>query len=99
MLNITDGRITLASGWRLMVSGIGIAERAVVAQVGVSAPRRHPSRFSNMVRGGTVIGLLASASGGIVFQMAGWTFSPIAQTVVAVLGVLAGLVIGAREKV
>ena len=46
-----------------------------------------------------MIGLLASASGGIVFQMGGLSYSPLAQTVVAVLGVLAGTAFGAREKV
>ncbi len=99
MLKLTDGRTTFAFGWPLKVSRISIAERAVVAQAGVSVLGRHPSRFSLMVRGGTVIGLLASAAGGVVFQMAGWDYSPIAQTVVAVAGVLAGAVIGAREQV
>ena len=69
---MTDGRTTFASGWPLKVSRIGISERAVVAQVGVSGSRRHPSHFSDIVRGGTVIGLMAAASGGLVFQMAGF---------------------------
>lgn len=99
MLKIRDARTTLAYDWPLMVSRDVIAERMVVSQVGVSVQGRQSSRFSHIVRGGTVIGLLASASGGIVFQVAGWSYSPIAQTVVAVLGVLAGAVVGAREKV
>ena len=78
---------------------IEIRERVVVAQVGVYAPRHHASRFSYVVRGGTVIGLLAAASGGIVFQVAGLPYSPIAQAVIAALGVLTGAMFGAREPV
>ncbi len=46
-----------------------------------------------------MIGLRAAAAGGVVFQLAGWPYDPLAQTVVAGLGVLAGAVIGAREPV
>jgi hypothetical protein len=42
---------------------------------------------------------MAAASGSILFQLAGWNYSPEAQTVIAVLGVLTGAVIGARETV
>jgi hypothetical protein len=99
MLNMMDGRTTFAVGWPLKVGRFGIAERAVVAQVGVSAQGRYLSRFSHMLRGGTTVGLLAAASGGIVCLMAGWSYSPIAQTVVAALGATVGAFIGAREPV
>lgn len=99
MLNMTDGRTTFQFGWPMRVSRISIAERADVVKVGVSAPEQHTSRFSHIVRGGTTVGLMAAASGGIVFQMAGWSYSPMAQTIVAVLGALVGTIIGARERV
>lgn len=99
MLNVSCARTTFIAGWLLKASRIDITERSVVAQVSVSAPGRHSSRFSHIVRGGTVIGLMAAAGGSVIFQLAGWTYSPIPQTIIAVLGVLAGTVIGAREPV
>jgi hypothetical protein len=99
MLNITDERTTFAFGWPSKAGHVGISERVVVAQVGVSASGRQSSRFSHMVRGGTTVGLMVAASGGIVFQMAGWSYTPIAQTVVALLGAVVGAIIGAREQV
>ncbi len=83
----------------MKVSHIEIQERAAVEQVCVSAPNGLLTRFSHIRRGGTVLGLMAAAGGGVMFQMAGWSYSPVAQIVIAGLGVLAGAMIGAREPV
>ena len=98
MLNMTEGRTTSDFGWPMKASRITITERAAVAKVSVSVPEQHTSRFSLIMRGGTTVGLMAAASGGIVFQMAGWSYSPMSQTIVAVLGALVGTIIGARER-
>jgi len=98
MLNMTDGRTRFGFGWPSKVSRTNIAERVVVAKVGVSVSEHRPSRFSHIVRGGTTVGLMAAASGGVVSQIAGWSYSSMAQTIVAVLGALVGTIIGARES-
>ncbi len=68
-----------------------------MAKVRVLASDPHSSRFSRIVLGGTTVGLMAAVSGGVVFAIAGWSYSPMSQTIVAVLGALAGTMIGARE--
>ena len=95
MLHMTAGLLNVAP--RRSIAAPRIPEHTPVAHTNVSAPMRHSSRFSHIIRGGTVVGILASASGGILCQIAALPYGPMQQTLFAAVGILAGAVLGARE--
>jgi len=63
-------------------------------------PERHRhGQFSHIVRGGVVMGLLVLATGSVACEASGLQFSATIQTVLGMIGVLSGAVLGARETV
>jgi hypothetical protein len=54
-------------------------------------------RFSHMIRGGVVVGLLALATGSVILELAGLRYSTEIQMALGSLGALAGVIFGARE--
>jgi hypothetical protein len=65
--------------------------------IGKPEHRHRLRRFSHMIRGGAVVGLLALAAGSVLLGLAGVHYSAGLQTVIGGLGVVSGAIFGARE--
>lgn|GEM_PF-4316348 len=57
----------------------------------------HPHRFSHIVRGGVVVGLLLLGTGSVLCSFFGVPFTAALQTAIGTVGVLSGAILGARE--
>ncbi len=96
MLNIAQRHITSGAGGSLFARQ-SLKKRSALGHIAVLAPGLKASRFSYMIRGGMSVGLLVAAAGSVAFGFAGIPYSPMAQTVIAAAGILAGAILGARE--
>jgi len=63
----------------------------------VAAAHRQPNRRTAMIKGGTVFGMLALATGSVICQIAWIDFAPAVQAGLGSAGAALGIILGARD--